>query len=296
MNMDLGRIDRLIDLSKSKSYDAYTRFQWPDEVPVDCLWCNEDLLTTFGTELHDALSDQQKFDLSKWEAINFYSLNVHGIKTVLEFVCRRIHDKRYDMISEYLHLFLAEENDHMWFFARFCKKYGGKIYPAVSMLKTSNVDPVEDDLYMFAGTLIFEEFVDYYNHIVGKNKNVPEIIREINYQHHVDESRHVSFGREIVKELYSEIVRNGADDAQTHRINKTFKGLILYFLGLMYNAQAYSDAGLVSSLGFSSAAAMRNNIRNMAERKPYHHAWFNRTAKFFEKTGIIDDTEFLKAA
>src|SRR5579859_7056818 len=108
--IDPDRLQRLVTLSKEHSYSVYDRFSWPDTLPADRLWCDEDLLTTFGTPLHDTLSPAQKIALSKWEAINFYSLNVHGIKVALEFVCQCIHEQRYDDISEYLHIFIAEEN------------------------------------------------------------------------------------------------------------------------------------------------------------------------------------------
>lgn len=296
MRIDNERIERLVELSHTKSYDVYTRFNWPDSLPVDDLWCNEDLLTTFGTEFHSTLTDQQKFELSKWEAINFYSLNVHGIKAILEFVCSCIYKKRYEGISKYLHFFLAEENAHMWFFANFCQKYGGKIYPNVSFNTNVEIDPIEHDLYMFAGTLIFEEFVDFYNHRVGKNDTVPEIVREINSQHHIDESRHVSFGREVVKGLFQEILDNHSDNSQRERINKTFKGMLIYFIGLMYNAESYSDAGIVQSLGCKSAAEFRNTLRHLPERRDMHHKWFNRTASYFKKIRIIDEIAFLRAA
>lgn len=296
MQIDTALIERLIDLSRDKSYDAYSRFEWPETLPLEGLWCNEDLLTTYGTPYHDALSDEQRHALSKWEAINFYSLNVHGIKTVLEFVCQCIYQPRYAGMSEYLHFFMAEENAHMWFFARFCQKYGGKIYVTPNISVGSDAGELERDLYMFASTLIFEEFVDYYNHRVGKNDAVPDIVREINYQHHVDESRHVSFGREVVRDLFQEIRQTGASAEQLTRISRTFKGLIGHFIGLMYCRDAYEDADVFKPLGFDSAAAMRNALRRHPDRSGRHEIWFRRTAMFFEREGIIDDVDFLAAA
>jgi hypothetical protein len=296
MQIDAARIERLIDLSRDKSYDAYTRFEWPETLKVEGLWCNEDLLTSYGTPYHKELSDEQLYNLSKWEAINFYSLNVHGIKTVLEFVCRCIYEPRYSSISEYMHFFMAEENAHMWFFAKFCKQYGGKIYFSPNINISPESEGLEQDLYMFASTLIFEEFVDYYNHRVGKNESVPKIVREINYQHHIDESRHVSFGREVVKELFEEIKEKSTSDEQMQRISRTFKGLIGHFITLMYCRDAYEDAGVYAPLGFNSAAAMRNSLRHHPDRSEHHKIWFRRTAHFFEKQGIIDNTEFLMSA
>ena len=287
--IEAKRMDRLISLSHShkESCDIYTQFDWPEALAVDRLWCDEDLLTTYDTEIHAQLTDEQKYHLSKWEAINFCSLNVHGIKTVLEFVSRIIYSRRYEPISEYLHLFLSEENDHMWFFAKFCLMYGGKLYPAFAFPVGKPNNPVENDLYMFASTLIFEEFVDFYNHRVGKNKEVHPVIQAINHHHHIDESRHVSFGREIVKSLFDELCEQNEDPEQRERISKTVKGLIDHFTGLMYNARAYKDADIALGLGFKTAAALRNHLRNDQQRIPHHHRWFNRTESYFERIGLF---------
>jgi hypothetical protein len=293
MKINSDRLQRLVTLSKERSYNPYERFSWPDEVPTDRLWCDEDLLTTYGTELHDRLSPEHKIALSKWEAINFFSLNVHGIKTVLEFVSQSIYQRRYYDISEYLHIFIAEENAHMWFFADFCRRYAGKIYSSPALPVGVNENKVEHDLYMFASTLIFEEFVDFYNHKVGNNATVPEIVRDINYQHHLDESRHVSFGREVVKELFMEIISMDGSEATRERIGMTVKGLIHYFVSLMYNPNVYADAQIVEASGFSSTSALRNWLRKHADRKERHGIWFRRTADFFLRAGIIDDTSFV---
>ena len=284
-------IEKLVHLSKENWYNYYELFNWPKTLEVDKLWCNEDLLTSYGTEIHDQLTEQKRFELSKWEAINFYSLNVHGIKGALEFISASIYKPRYLPISEYMHIFLMEENAHMWFFAKFCQLYAGKIYPQLSLKTDNTTSELEKDFYMFVSTLIFEEYVDFYNHKVGKNENVPPIVKEINYQHHVDESRHVSFGRNVIKELYNEILSEGNDDDRI-RISETIEGMFMYFIGLMYNPQVYRDAGLEGINGLS-CAALRNHLRNSPYRKDFHSQWFKRTADYFIKCGILTDTNFL---
>lgn len=293
MHIDADRMTRLIQLSKKKSYNPYDRFIWPDQLPVDRLWCDEDLLTTHGTDIHTTLTEQQLYELSKWEAINFFSLNVHGIKGVLGFICKNFYTSRYKDVSDYLHIFVSEENIHMWFFAKFCLRYGSKIYPSFDFSTKKEMDKLEFDFNMFASTLIFEEFVDFYNHKVGVNNNVAGIIREINHQHHIDESRHVSFGREIVKGLYDDVLKESSDTNVKERLEASVKDMFLHFINLMYNPLTYDDAGIVQSTGFQHASALRNRLRNDPERKTYHGVWFKRTADFFKRSGIIDDTSFL---
>lgn len=287
-------VERLLQLSRKHQYDAYARFDWPapDAIDRDVLWCDEDLLTTYGTEWHDTLPRETLVALSRWECVNFFSLNVHGIKDALSFVMHAIYRDRYAPWSEYLHFFIAEENAHMWFFAKFCLDYAGKIYPTPAIPAGKVEDPVERDLYMFASTLIFEEYVDFYNHKVGRNEAVPAILKEINHVHHVDESRHISFGREIVSQLYREIAAADESGEARARIARTVQKIFLHFIGQMYNPRAYEDAGVTTATGLS-AAAVRNRLRNDPARVAYHQQWFKRTADWFVRQGMLGDTAFL---
>ncbi|MCU4120436.1 diiron oxygenase [Variovorax sp. N23] len=294
MKIDNTRMARLIDLSKNKSHDPYERFEWPSSIEEDTLWCNEELLTTHGTEFHEILSSEQVRALSKWESVNFFSLNVHGIRGVLEFSSRCIYEEKYKDISEYLHVFIGEENFHMWFFAKACLDYAGKIYPNLKFDAGRNDAPhPHNDLYMFASTLIFEEFVDFYNHRVGVNNEIVPILKEINYQHHVDESRHVSFGRDVVRRLYEEAIAESPDaEAARSEISGKVINLFKYFTSLMYNPLAYRDADIYRPLGFSSGSAMRNALRNHPSRAAAHETWFKRSADFFCKAQMVDRIDF----
>lgn len=291
--MDQVRLDRLISLSKANAYNAYERFNWPASLDEQRPFCSDELLTTYGTEVHDRLSKAQRNALSKWEAVNFFSLNVYGIKAVLEFVSRCMYAERYKGITEYLHLFMAEENAHMWFFATFCNKYAGIIYPTPTPPVGNASTGLERDFYVFVSTLVFEEFVDFYNHKVGTSAEVADLVREINYQHHVDESRHVSFGRELVKDLFTELVASDATGAARRAIEENIRKIFLHFVGLMYNPRVYADAGVVKAAGFPSSLAMRNWLRDAPARKQTHDLWFRRTADFFRRNAMISDMSFL---
>ncbi len=286
-------LERLLDLSRRNQYDVFTRFQWPSVIERDRPWCDEDLLTTFGTQTHEALSESALITLSHWECINFFSLNVHGIKGALAFLMRTFYEPRYRDISEYLHVFVAEENAHMWFFAKFCLDYAGKIYPSIALPTSAATDPVEQDLYLFASTLIFEEYVDFYNYKVSKSANVPAIVRELNHQHHLDESRHISFGREIVQRLYAQVLEHDSSDATAARVRKAIEKTFVYFIGQMYNPRVYADANVVAEVGMPTSAALRNRLRNDPLRRAFHQQWFKRTAQFFVKQGILLDTACL---
>lgn len=295
MEIDSTLIKRLVQLSNRKKNNVYNRFSWPETIKGKDLWCDEDLLTTYGTKYHDLLSDEKKYLLSKWEAINFYSLNVYGIKGILSFVSQCLYESKYMPVTNYLHIFMAEENEHMWFFANFCLKYTGTIYPDITIQNNFGDNrTARTDFTIFLSTMIFEEFVDYYNTKVGNNTNVPTIIKEINYAHHVDESRHISFGRELIKSLYSELVvsADNSEDVKAE-LASVIKSTIVYFVRLMYNPLAYKDSNVYSVLEFKSQFEMREVLLEIEERRIRHDIWFKRTVRFFHNSGMINERNFL---
>lgn len=293
MQIDNDRLTRLMTLSKGHSHDPYERFDWPASLPDDARWCDDELLTTHDTEWHDRLDEDARVRLGKWEAVNFFSLNVHGIKGALEFASRCIYDDRYRDVSEYLHVFIGEENFHMWYFAKACLDYAGKIYPPTRLdgADTGASDALRH-FRLFVSTLIFEEFVDYYNHKVGTADGIAGIVKQINYQHHVDESRHVSFGREIVPALYRDALAESSDpDALKVQIANSVASMLQYFIGLMYNPAVYADARIYEALGFRNAISLRNALRNHPARRRMHAKWFRRSATFFAREGIAPELD-----
>ncbi|HXO19007.1 MAG TPA: diiron oxygenase, partial [Thermoanaerobaculia bacterium] len=174
-------LDRIIGLSIDTYYNPYKTFEWPETLPERQWWMSPDLMTVHGSALEGELDEERRMALSKWESIYFYSLNVHGIRELLLEVVKRVHTPGFETESEFFHHFIGEENEHMWFFATFCLKYGRKIY-ADKKLKLA-IEPADADvesLLVFSRILIFEEIVDYYNMRIGRDESLHPIIRQVN--------------------------------------------------------------------------------------------------------------------
>jgi hypothetical protein len=72
--------ERLTHLSVRGDYTPFKLFNWPDRLPDQEWWMSPELLSVYDTPLMDELDATTLKRLSKWESINFYSLNVHGIR------------------------------------------------------------------------------------------------------------------------------------------------------------------------------------------------------------------------
>lgn len=272
---------RLETMAESDFYNPYTKFQWPDSVPLDQPWMSEDLVTLSGTEHWTALSRDQQLAVTRCEAVNFYSLNANGIRNLLGEIVLRIHTRAYADVSAYLHHFIDEENKHMWFFSKFCLLYGNKLYPAMPHFGASALEDVCEaagELAMFGRILIFEEMGDFFNVHIAKDEAVPHISREINRVHHQDESRHVACGRQIFTQLLQQVKDEQPQDIPV--LARYLEGYLEHTIGSLYNPAVYRDAGL------AKPAELRRLLLEHPHRKSEHDRILARTRKFFDRSGV----------
>lgn len=273
-------IDRLSEKSINDYYNPYQMFQWPDSLPEDMWWMSPHLTTIAGTDLADELTEQQWRKVSRFESINFYSLNVHGIRELLVEVTRRIHTRGFELASEFFHHFIGEENEHMWFFAEFCLRYGGKIYTAPRGGAGEQQSDAIETLLVFARILIFEELVDYFNSSMEKDDSLHETIRLVNRIHHQDETRHIAFGRELVSLLYQDL-RTTASEEDLTFVEGYLERYLRYSFESLFNPRVYADAELAQPL------EVRNRLLRSHENTDFQRRIFRKPRSFLEKSGIF---------
>ncbi|MEU1420696.1 diiron oxygenase [Kitasatospora sp. NPDC005751] len=273
-------LDRLTTKSIDDYYNPYKLFEWPDSLPEEMWWMSPELTTTHGTEAARRLTEKELHALSRYESINFYSLNVHGIRELLIEVTKRIHTTGFETPSDFFHHFIGEENEHMWFFAEFCLRYGRKIYRqpagANAEIPRSNVE----SLLVFARILIFEELVDHFNSRMALDDRLHETVRGINRIHHQDESRHIAFGRELVTALAAD-VRQTSTEEEMRDIAGYIRRYMTYSFETLYSPQVYRDAGIKDPHG------LRRQLLESPQRAEFEQSVYRKTAKYLEKTGLI---------
>lgn len=277
-----GLLGRLTSMSVEDYYNPYRMFDWPDGLPEQMWWMTPSLMTVYDTAVEKELSTEQLQAVSKYESINFYSLNVHGIRELLIEVTKRIHTADFRDVSEFFHHFIGEENEHMWFFAEFCLRYGPKIYRqphgGAETIPPNNAE----SLLVFARILIFEELVDYFNSKMALDKQLHETIRQLNRIHHQDESRHIAFGRELVSLLFAAF-RAHATSQELTRINDYIKRYMIFSFESLFNPQVYRDAGLDEPL------KIRNRLLADPRRSKFEQLAFRKIRPFLSRIGMIED-------
>jgi len=235
--------ERLCRISQEHFIDPFSRLEWPESLEREQWFMTPELISLHGTEHYDALDENQQQILSFFELINFFSINIHGERMLIEGLAKRLYRKHTETVSPYLHHFLDEENKHMFYFGRFCNLYAGKVYAEKKLPVEREYADGEEEFLFFARVMLFEEMVDIYNRRMAKDQQLVPISREINWLHHFEEARHLVFGRRIVEELFETHangwhpeVRQRIADELAHFLDATWKDF--------FNPEVYKDAGL----------------------------------------------------
>jgi hypothetical protein len=235
---------RLTQASRRKLWDVYTAFQWPERLD-DAKWCMPpELISIYGTELWDNLDEERRRKLSLYEIGNFFSLVLQGERPLVQGLVHRFHEKHAaPEITDYLHHFVDEENKHMVMFGEFLRRYVGKVYPEKKISLPRKLAKGEDDVAFYCKVMVVEELGDYYNVAIQTDDRCDPIVRELNRVHHIDEARHLAFGRAWLAELF-ERHRKGWSEDELATFRKWLADYLKSSWGDYYNPAMYRDAGL----------------------------------------------------
>jgi hypothetical protein len=226
---------------------GYAPLAWPERLPADA-WClSPELVSLHGTPWWDQLDDDRRRKLAFHECANFFALNIHGERALMEGIARRLYHRDLGPHAHYLHHFLAEENQHMSWFGGFCQRYAGKIYPDRKLVLPREHAKGEEDVLFFARVMIFELLVDTFNRRLAKDARLHPLVREINRRHHEDESRHLAFGRLLVEDLWRRHAPTW-NEATRDAVPAYLAAYLASSWKEYFNPDVYRDAGLAEPI------------------------------------------------
>jgi hypothetical protein len=244
---------RLSHLSQRSYQNPYTVLDWPAAVEPEQEWFSSpELLSLYGTPLWQGLDERTRRRLAFHEAANFYSLNIHGEKSLMQGLAARLYRRDLAEVADYLHHFLDEENKHSIFFGGFCTRYA-RVYRTRQIAGTQTRPRDVEDFLFFAKTMIFEEIADRYNWIQGRDIRLHQVARFINNNHHFEESRHLIFGRQLVAALWSACAPDW-DGAQLADVRGELEQFFVASWREYYNPDVYADVGLDDPWGVAELA------------------------------------------
>lgn len=277
--------DRLVRISRDNTIDVFSSIEWPDSISVEDWHFTPEMISLYGTPYWERLDETARQRLSFFEAVNFFSLNIHGERILIQGLAKRLHRRDTGAISDYLHHFLDEENKHMYYFGRFCRDYAGKIYADRKLALPREYAAGEEEFVFFANVLVFEEIVDVYNRTMARDQRVHALSREINRLHHFEESRHLAFGRRLVADLYARWSPEWSDEVK----RRVSDGLIAFMDATWqeyYNPEVYEDAGIVDAFAVRRAVIDHPATRaHRSDTSAVVFRTFNEIGVFGEEKG-----------
>lgn len=234
---------RLSAVSTRTYQNPYTAVEWPDHLDPDNDWFSTpEQLSLYGTSMWDSMDTTARKRLAFHEAANFYSVNIHGEKSLMAGLSNRLYRKDLLDVTDYLHHFLDEENKHSIYFGGFCTRYA-RVYPSrqIHMPVTRGRDI--DDFLFFAKTMIFEEIADELNQIQARDERLHPVARFINDNHHREETRHLVFGREVTAALWQHC-EPGWDTTTVEDVRGELGDFFTASWREYYNPDVYAAIGL----------------------------------------------------
>lgn len=257
--------EKLSATSVKKYNNPYTTIEWPEQLDDKALCFSKDMISISRTPLFQDLTEEQVLKLALYEAVNFFSLNISGERELIAGLSKRLYKNYSPEMTEYIHHFLDEENKHMVWFGTFSEKYAGKVYQDKKIVFPRSYEEGEEDFLFFTKIVIFEEIVDRYNYLMAGDESLDPLVRQIHHQHHVDESRHLAFGREIVCHLYKEFSPRWSEETRDG-ISDYIKNYMVSTWKEYFNPDVYVDAGITDEayelreLAWNSMSGFRKEI------------------------------------
>ncbi len=245
---------RLSQLSRRSYQNPYTALEWPAAVHPERDWFSTpEYLSLYGTAVWEKLDESTRRRLAFYEAANFYSLNIHGEKGLMQGLAARLYRRDLMDVADYLHHFLDEENKHSVYFGGFCTRYAHVYRTRQLVLNEDRSSRDVEDFLFFVKTLIFEEIVDRYNWVQARDSRLHPVARFINHNHHVEEARHLVFGRRLVAALWDACAPDW-DEQKVTEIRAYLQQFLVASWREYYNPDVYVDVGLEDPWGLAEEA------------------------------------------
>jgi len=283
MGHDVSQVAQRLSAQSVKGYyNPYELLQFPEKIEMNQWFTSPELTSLFGSDEYEALSEEQKQKLSFFEAVNFFSLNIHGEKSLLEGLTKRLYDEAPSEVTDYLHHFVDEENKHMYYFGTFCQKYAGKIYPDRKLNFPREYATGEEEFLFFVKVFVFEEIVDFYNVTAARDERVMTLSREINRNHHDDEVRHLAFGRVMLKELFETHSSQWTKET-LQGVRDYIKAYYLTTWREYYNPDIYVDVGLAKPY------ELAEKVFESPAAKAHRQKASKASLQYLQKIGILNE-------
>lgn len=277
-----GLAERLSILSEQDRPPVDRGLEWPDAFDPEAWAFSPELSVLAGHPALDALDEAARKRLAFFEAVNFFSLNINGEKALIEGLARQCYRPETGDVTGYIHHFLEEESQHMRIFGAFCMKYAGKVYPDRKVVFPREHAIGEADFLFWTRVMLFEEIADAYNVRMMNDASLDPLVCGIHRMHHQDESRHLAFGRQMVRDLWQTHAPAWSDEVRAG-VREYLVGYLVSIWKEYHNPAMFRDAGLSGAYDLSVSSFETDTTR---ERR---RALSRNALNYLTRIGVFEE-------
>jgi hypothetical protein len=200
--MRAEEIERLVKISKERPLMPETYVPWAEQpLPTD-LYLPEILTSLEGLPVYDTLTQQQKTDLGRHEAVQVLYSYGWGEALFCVFMTRYLLTLPPDGPEHrFLIREIIEEYRHQEMFAQTITQLKGQALPPTKMHAfvgkfSTNYLPAD---FLFMGSLAVELITDMYGNHTRRAPEIYIVLRKVFELHNIEEGRHIHFTKGLLE-------------------------------------------------------------------------------------------------
>lgn len=194
---------RLLDSAAALSYDPTTEVDWDTPLDPDHFGLNPEWSTLYGTDLWKEMTHEQRVTLTRHEVASIMSTGIWFEMILQQMVLRDQYCSDYaEPDFQFALTEIADECRHSIMFARACSTMGiGAYFPRrASIALGRGFKSLAAAEVAYGGILVAEEVLDVMQRDWMRGEQVLPIVRTTSRIHVVEESRHMKFARQEMRE------------------------------------------------------------------------------------------------
>ena len=202
--------ERLLDSAAQLSFDPATEVDWDAELDPAQFGLNPQWSTLYDTRLWDEMSPEQRVTLTRHEVCSIMSTGIWFEMILQQMVLRDQYCTNYaDPDFQFALTEIADECRHSIMFARACQKMGIDSYlPRRSSIALGRgFKTLASAETAYGGILVAEEVLDVMQRDWMRGEDVLPLVRTTSRIHVVEESRHMSFARQQMRDAMQNVGR-----------------------------------------------------------------------------------------
>ncbi|GAA3971417.1 diiron oxygenase [Gordonia caeni] len=234
--------ERLLASAARLSRNAMTEIDWSLPMEPEKYGCSPEWSSLYGTDYWNEMTQEQRISLTRHEFASIMCIGIWFEMILQEMVIRDQYLGDYhDPEFQFALVEVADECRHSIMFAKASEKMVGRSYrPSRRIGRLGKIfKRTAKNEVAYAGILVAEEVLDVFQRGCMRDDRVLPFIRTVNEIHVLEESRHMKFAREEVRESVEGI------SWARRQFSALYVAMGAYFIvSSLIQPQAYADAGL----------------------------------------------------